>query len=103
MIAAIAGIGVPIDGTIRLYLVCWISILVRVFAIRGVDRGRISGSIGDGGSAGERSQGDGNRENTISQQHFLREAAPQPVSSHASRRVPFGNAPAATFVTVSAA
>jgi hypothetical protein len=41
MVAAIAGIGVPIHRAVGRDLVGWIALLIEIFAILGFDRGRV--------------------------------------------------------------
>src|SRR5581483_3001534 len=51
VIAAIAGIGVPIDRAVRLNLVGRVSLLIEIFAVLVLDRRWITGSVGESISA----------------------------------------------------
>src|SRR5258705_8654258 len=70
VVAPIARVGVPVDGAIRLYLVSWASVLVEVLAVRGLDSGRISRSVGASRHAGNHRQPEGNRKKKASHERF---------------------------------
>ena len=58
MVAAVAGIGIPIDGAIGTDLECRIAVLVHILAVLGFDRGWIAAAIGKSSLSGERRNGD---------------------------------------------
>src|SRR5215813_9296117 len=70
VVTAVARVHVPIHGAVCLNLVSWISVLIEIFAVNGLDRGRIARTVGVNRRAANHRQYEGNRKKAASHERF---------------------------------